>query len=254
MKPITTIVHFEVPTANIDEALRYWRSDIEPLMKKAPGLIGGVFHRATDPSAPYQFINVARWQSAEALQAALKGVGEEAQKKQAELAATLKRLGVRITQNNYTEEVRYSSSDREAHVLSLMKKGDDAFNRKDITGMNAAHHPDITAHMTGSDKPTHGRAALAAALEGMFRAFPDIHVHNDPYAIQFADGDWMTVLSKVTGTFSGELVLPDGKTIPGTGKAFDVTFSTTGKWEGDLLVEEYVSWDSAVMNQQIGIA
>jgi len=72
-----------------------------------------------------------------------------------------------------------------------MKKGDEAFNRHDIAAMNAAHHPDMIAHVTGSDKPTYGRAALAAALEGMFRAFPDIHVYNDPYPIQFGDGDWM---------------------------------------------------------------
>jgi len=121
-------------------------------------------------------------------------------------------------------------SDRVAHVLSLMKKGDEAFNRHDIAAMNAA------------------------AMEGMFRAFPDVHVGNDPYPIQFGDGDWMTVVCKATGTFSGELVLPDGTAMPGTGKSFDLDFSTTARWEGELLVEEYVFWDSALMAQQIGIA
>ncbi len=151
-------------------------------------------------------------------------------------------------------DTSFQPTDRVAHVLALMKKGDDAFNRQDIAGMNAAHHPDIIAHMTGGDKPTRGRDALATALGGMFRAFPDIHIHNDPYPVQFGDGDWMTVITRATGTFSGELALPDGKTIPGTGKSFDVTFSTTAKWDGDLLAEEYVFWDSTLMNQQIGIA
>ncbi len=64
------------------------------------------------------------------------------------------------------------SSDRAAHVLSLMKEGDDAFNRHDIEAMNAAHHPDMIAHVTGNDQPIHGRAAHAAAMEGMFRASP----------------------------------------------------------------------------------
>ncbi len=145
-------------------------------------------------------------------------------------------------------------SDRVAHVLSLMKKGDDAFNRHDIAAMNAAHHPDMIAHVTGNDKPIYGRAAHAAAMEGMFRAFPDVHVGNDPYPIQFGDGDWMTVVCKATGTFSGELVLPDGTAMPGTGESFDLDFSTTARWEGELLVEEYVFWDSALMAQQIGIA
>ncbi len=146
------------------------------------------------------------------------------------------------------------SSDRAAHVLSLMKKGDDAFNRQDIAAMNAAHHPDMIAHVTGNEKPINGRDAHAAAMAGMFRAFPDVHIHNDPYPVQFGDGDWMTVVTRATGTFSGEMVLPDGKVIPGTGKSFDLTFSTTARWEGELLVEEWVFWDSALMNQQLGIA
>lgn len=147
-----------------------------------------------------------------------------------------------------------SPADRATHVLALMKAGDDAFNRQDIAGMNAAHHPDMIAYVTGNEAPLRGRAAHAVAMQAMFRAFPDVHVHNDPYPIQFGSGDWMTVVCKATGTFSGEMVLPDGKTIPGTGKSFDLDFSTTAKWEGELLREEHVFWDSALMAQQIGLA
>lgn len=146
------------------------------------------------------------------------------------------------------------TSDRVARVLSLMKKGDDAFNSHDVEAMNAVHHPEMIAHVTGYDQPIVGREAHAAAMQGMFRAFPDVHVHNDPYPIQFGDGNWMTVVCMATGTFTGEMGLPDGTTIPGTGKSFDLDFSTTARWEGDQLVEEYVFWDSALMAQQIGIA
>ena len=64
----------------------------------------------------------------------------------------------------------------------------------------------------------------------------------------------MTVVTKATGTFSGEMALPDGTVIPGTGMSFALTFSTTARWDGDQLVEEYVFWDSALMAQQIGLA
>ncbi|MGH3472818.1 MAG: hypothetical protein ACRDPG_12355 [Nocardioidaceae bacterium] len=64
----------------------------------------------------------------------------------------------------------------------------------------------------------------------------------------------MTVITNVTGTFSGELILPDGNAIPGTGKSFDLTFSTTARWEGEVLVEEWASWDAQVMAQQIGLS
>jgi len=64
----------------------------------------------------------------------------------------------------------------------------------------------------------------------------------------------MAMVCRITGTFSGELVLPDGKKIAGTGKSFDLDFSRAAKWKGEQLVEEYVSWDSALMAQQIGTA
>lgn len=145
-------------------------------------------------------------------------------------------------------------SDRVAQVFSLMKEGDDAFNRQDIDTMTAGRHPDMIAYVTGSDKPTYGRAAHAAVELSMVRAFPNVHLHIDPYLIQFGDGDWMTMVCKITGTFTGEMVMPDGKTIQGTGKSFELDFSRTARWEGELLMEEHVFWDSALIAQQIGIA
>jgi hypothetical protein len=145
------------------------------------------------------------------------------------------------------------ATDRVAHILELMKQGDDAFNRRDRAAMDAVHHPGMVAHITGNAEPLHGRD-VHAALDAMFRAFPDVHVDNDPHPPQFGQGDWMTVVTRATGTFSGEMALPDGTVIPGAGKSFDLTFSTTARWEGDQLVEEYVFWDSALMAQQIGLA
>jgi len=94
----------------------------------------------------------------------------------------------------------------------------------------------------GSAEPICGRDAHTAATDGMFRAFPDIHVDNDSYPIQFGQGDWMTVITKVTGPSAANRPCPTG-VIPDTGKSFEVNFSTTARWEGDLLVEEYVFWD-----------
>ena len=81
-----------------------------------------------------------------------------------------------------------------------------------------------------------------------------MHVGNDPYPIQFGSGDWITVITRATGTFTGEMVLPGGTVIAPTGKAFDLDFATTARWDGDLLVEEFVLWDSALQAQQIGLA
>ena len=146
------------------------------------------------------------------------------------------------------------SNNRTEHLLALMKKGDDAFNSRDIAGMKAAHHPNMIAHVTGNAEAIYGEPAHAAAMKQMISIFPDVRVHNDPYPIQFGSGDWITVICRATGTFTGQMMLPDGKVIPGTGKAFHLDFTTTARWEGDLLIEEYVFWDSALQSQQIGLA
>src|SRR3984893_1494063 len=53
------------------------------------------------------------------------------------------------------------NTSRTAHLLELMKKGDDAFNSRDVAAMNAAHHPDIIAHVMGIPDPILGRVAHA---------------------------------------------------------------------------------------------
>lgn len=147
-----------------------------------------------------------------------------------------------------------ATSTRTAHLLELMKKGDDAFNHRDFAAMSAVHHPDMIAHVTGNAAPIYGRDAHAAAMQQFFAIFPDVHVHNDPYPIQFGSGDWITVVTRVTGTFAADMHLPDGAVIPATGKKFDLEFGQTARWNGDLLVELSVFFDSALQARQIGIA
>jgi len=143
---------------------------------------------------------------------------------------------------------------RTAHLLALMKKGDDAFNARDFAAVDEVHHPDMVAYITGLAEPVYGREAHASAMRQFLRIFPDMHVYSDPYPIQFGSGDWITVVTNATGTFTGEMTLPDGTVIPPTGKAFDVEFGQTTKWDGDRLIVISAFWDAAVQRQQIGLA
>ncbi len=145
-------------------------------------------------------------------------------------------------------------TERTAHLLALMRRGDDAFNARDFAAMDAVHHPEMIAHITGNPEPLYGRAAHTAAMEQFFAMFPDVHVDNDPYPVQFGSGEWITVVTRTTGTFTGEMVLPNGQVIAPTGKPFDVEFGQTSKWDGDQLVEISAFWDSARQARQIGLA
>ena len=134
-----------------------------------------------------------------------------------------------------------------------MQKGDDAFNARDFAGVDAVHHPDMVAHITGLAEPIYGSEAHSAAMRQFLRSFPDMHV-NTPYPIQSGDGDWITVVTNVTGTFTGEMVLPDGKVIAPTGKAFDLEFAQTTKWDGDRLIIIAAFWDASLQAKQLGLA
>jgi SnoaL-like polyketide cyclase len=146
-----------------------------------------------------------------------------------------------------------TTEQRTAHLLELMTRGDDLFNARDWQALEAVHHPDMIAHVTGSADPIYGREAHTAAMQQLVRMFPDIRVHT-PYPIQFGSGDWITVVTNVTGTFTVEMTLPDDTVIPPTGKAFDLEFAQTSKWDGDRLIVISAFWDAALQAQQLGTA
>jgi hypothetical protein len=141
---------------------------------------------------------------------------------------------------------------RTERLLALMKKGDDAFNARDFAAVDAVHHRDMVAHITGNAQPIYGSEAHAAAMQQMLRTFPDMHVYT-PYPIQFGSADWITVVTRTTGTFRGQMVLPNGKVIPPTGKAFDLEFGQTTKWDGDRIIIISAFLDAAQMAKQIGL-
>jgi SnoaL-like domain len=61
---------------------------------------------------------------------------------------------------------------RTARLLKLMKKGDDAFNARDLEAVDAAHHPDMVAHITGLPQPIYGREAHSAAMRNLLPLRP----------------------------------------------------------------------------------
>jgi SnoaL-like polyketide cyclase len=142
---------------------------------------------------------------------------------------------------------------RTERLLALMTRGDDLFNARDWEALEAVHHPDMVAHVTGSADPIYGRDAHGAAMQQLVRMFPDIRVHT-PYPVQFGSGDWITVVTNVTGTFTGQMILPNGNVIAPMGKAFDVEFAQTSKWEGDELIIISAFWDAALQAKQLGLA
>ncbi|HEY0933598.1 MAG TPA: ester cyclase [Trebonia sp.] len=130
-----------------------------------------------------------------------------------------------------------------AHNLRLMKRADDGYNERDWElFLYQLHREDVFVHQIGSPETT-GHAPHLADMERWAASYPDMRVHNDPYDIQFGQGEWTVALGKLSGTFTQPLTLPDGTVIQPTGKAFLTFFTTIARWQDDRMVQEYVLFD-----------
>jgi heme-degrading monooxygenase HmoA len=67
--PITFVNVFELDPEQVDEFMEGWKERAE-LMRKQPGFRSFRLHRALSPDASYQLVNVAVWDSLDAVRAA----------------------------------------------------------------------------------------------------------------------------------------------------------------------------------------
>jgi len=67
--PVTLIHVFEVPAEHVDAFVDGWR-ERAALMSTKPGFLDTRLHRALLSEARFQLVNVARWESREAFEAA----------------------------------------------------------------------------------------------------------------------------------------------------------------------------------------
>jgi hypothetical protein len=87
----------------------------------------------------------------------------------------------------------------------------------------------------------------------MVKTFPDNRVHNRPYRVFFASGDWTCSVARFTGTMKGPMKGAGGKEIPPTGKSFAVDFCTVARWENGEIVDENLFYDVVGLMGQIGV-
>ncbi len=67
--PVTLINVFEVPTEHVEVFIAQWR-ERAALMSTKPGFLDTRLHRAVSSQTRFQLVNVAHWESREALHAA----------------------------------------------------------------------------------------------------------------------------------------------------------------------------------------
>jgi predicted ester cyclase len=141
----------------------------------------------------------------------------------------------------------------EQRNLELMQTLDDAWNAQDWDTFDKRHREDVVVRWP-AQPATHGRRDHRAESIRLFKTFPDNRVHNRPYRVLFANGDWTCSIARFTGTMKGPMAGANGVDIPPTGKSFEVDFCTVAHWDDDgQIIEENLFYDVVGLMQQVGV-
>ena len=127
----------------------------------------------------------------------------------------------------------------------------DVFSNQKWDRLQESHAPDIIVTWPDGHE-TRGIAKHIEDLKALFVYAPDITIKVHP--IRFGSGSWTAVTGVMTGTFTRPMPLPDGTSIPSTGKRFAIGMATIGHWVNGRMDHEWLFWDTGDFMKQLGLA
>lgn len=138
-----------------------------------------------------------------------------------------------------------------AHLVTFDDLDFNVFTNQKWSELHKSHRHDIVVHWPDGHSTT-GIDKHISDLAAMFVWAPDTRIKEHPIA--FGEGEWTAVTGVMEGTFSKPMPLPEGKSIPPTGKAYKIQMVTIGHWKDGIMDEEYLFWDNHEFMKQIGLA
>lgn len=136
------------------------------------------------------------------------------------------------------------------HLMRFDSLDFDVYSNQRWERMHVSHAANILVHYPDGHTTT-GIPAHIAALKPLFAFAPDNKIKKHP--VKIGTGPWTSVIGELSGTFTKPMSMPGGKTVAPTGKAYKLPMVTIGRWENGKMVEEYLMWDNAAFNKQMGI-
>lgn len=126
----------------------------------------------------------------------------------------------------------------------------DVFSNQKWERLHESHAKDIVVTWPDGHE-TRGIVKHIDDLKAMFVFAPDIAIKTHP--IRFGSGTWTSVTGVMTGTFTKPMPLPDGKSIPPTGKRFAISMATIAHWKDETMDHEWLFWDNQDFMSQLGL-
>lgn len=126
----------------------------------------------------------------------------------------------------------------------------EAFSKQNWQLFNEIHAPDVEVVFPDGHR-TKGIEKHDEDMKAMFSYAPDLKVTRHP--VSFGSGEWTATIGNLSGTFTRPMRTPEGKTLPPTGKRFEISMATIAHWKDGRIVEEYLFWDNLEMMRQMGL-
>ncbi|MEW8192564.1 MAG: ester cyclase [Candidatus Thiodiazotropha sp.] len=124
-----------------------------------------------------------------------------------------------------------------------------AFNSRDMKRIGEIHADNVVVHNPDGTQtspfPPH-----AEELQFLFDTF-EFKVTD--HIVGFGHGEWTAGISISEGRWVKPITLPDGTVLQPTGKTVSLKIATIARWENNRIAEEYLFWDNADWNRQIGL-
>lgn len=124
-----------------------------------------------------------------------------------------------------------------------------AFNQRNMKRLAELHTEDVLVY-NPDGKQTTPYAPHEKELEFLFEAF-DLKIPE--HIVGFGYGEWTAGIANIEGKWVKPITLPDGTRFEPTGKSVRLKVATIARWENERIAEEYLFWDNADWNRQIGL-
>jgi steroid delta-isomerase-like uncharacterized protein len=126
-----------------------------------------------------------------------------------------------------------------------------AFSSDDATNAARLYADDAVMQHPLFPAPLRGKAAIVEAENGLYASFSqtDVKVTN-----AVATGDWVAAEVLIRSTNTGPLAMPDGSSLPATGRTIEIPAAEFIRTDSSgLIVEEHRYFDVATFMGQLGL-
>lgn len=135
------------------------------------------------------------------------------------------------------------------HNLKIVNASFEALNAHDLDKWSALQADSFMTETTAAPAPLN-KAQARAMQQNFLTAFPDLRFDMKRTIVQ---DDHVVVHWTATGTNSGPMQTPSGKTVPATNKKGTVAGSSTLQIKDGKITRAWAFWDSASLMTQLGL-